>query len=142
MNWICFKTGTDSLPLSHLGSPENIVLQCLLKSNLRISGPAQFKPMLYKGQLYSYVTVEVTYKTHQWVEYNTSDSSLITSSGFNCYVSVTTLGNLQLINGLLRWLRWGRICLQWRSIPGLGIFPGEGNGYSFQYSGLENSMDR
>ena len=28
------------------------------------------------------------------------------------------------------------------SIPGLGISPGEGNGYPLQYSGLENSMDR
>ena len=27
------------------------------------------------------------------------------------------------------------------SIPGLGRFPGEGNSYSLQYSGLENSMD-
>ena len=27
------------------------------------------------------------------------------------------------------------------SIPGLGRFPGEGIGYPFQYSGLENSMD-
>ena len=26
-------------------------------------------------------------------------------------------------------------------IPGLGKFPGEGKGYPFQYSGLENSMD-
>ena len=28
------------------------------------------------------------------------------------------------------------------SIPGLGRSPGEGNGYSRQYSSLENSMDR
>ena len=28
------------------------------------------------------------------------------------------------------------------SIPGLGRYPGEGNGNPFQYSGLENSMDR
>ena len=28
------------------------------------------------------------------------------------------------------------------SIPGLGRFPGEGNGYPLQYSGLENPMDR
>ena len=28
------------------------------------------------------------------------------------------------------------------SIPGLGRFPGEGNGYSLQFSCLENSMDR
>ena len=28
------------------------------------------------------------------------------------------------------------------SIPGLGRFPGEGNGYTLQYSGLENSIDR
>ena len=28
-----------------------------------------------------------------------------------------------------------------RSIPGLGRSPGEGNGYPFQYSCLENSMD-
>ena len=28
------------------------------------------------------------------------------------------------------------------SIPGLGRFPGEGNGNPFQYSCLENSMDR
>ena len=28
------------------------------------------------------------------------------------------------------------------SIPGLGRSPGEGNGYPFQYSCLENSMDR
>ena len=27
-------------------------------------------------------------------------------------------------------------------IPGLGRFPGEGDGYPLQYSGLENSMDR
>ena len=27
------------------------------------------------------------------------------------------------------------------SIPGLGSYPGEGNGYPLQYSGLENSMD-
>ena len=27
------------------------------------------------------------------------------------------------------------------SIPGLGRSPGEENGYPFQYSGLENSMD-
>ena len=27
------------------------------------------------------------------------------------------------------------------SIPGLGRSPGEGNGYSLQYSGLEISMD-
>ena len=27
------------------------------------------------------------------------------------------------------------------SIPGLGRFPGEGKGYSLQYSCLENSMD-
>ena len=28
------------------------------------------------------------------------------------------------------------------SIPGLGIFPGEGNGNPFQYSCLESPMDR
>jgi len=28
------------------------------------------------------------------------------------------------------------------SIPGLGRSPGEGNGYPFQYSCMENSMDR
>ena len=28
------------------------------------------------------------------------------------------------------------------SIPGFGKFPGEGNGYSLQYSCLENSMNR
>ena len=27
------------------------------------------------------------------------------------------------------------------SIPGVGSSPGEGKGYPFQYSGLENSMD-
>ena len=27
------------------------------------------------------------------------------------------------------------------SIPGLGRFPGEGNGYPLQYSGLKNSKD-
>ena len=29
-----------------------------------------------------------------------------------------------------------------RSIPGLGSYPGEGNGYILQYSCLENSVDR
>ena len=28
------------------------------------------------------------------------------------------------------------------SVPGLGRFPGEENGYPLQYSHLENSMDR
>ena len=27
------------------------------------------------------------------------------------------------------------------SVPGMGRSPGEGKGYPFQYSGLENSMD-
>ena len=27
------------------------------------------------------------------------------------------------------------------TFPGLGRYPGEGNGYPLQYSGLENSMD-
>ena len=27
-------------------------------------------------------------------------------------------------------------------VPGLGRYPGEGNGYPLEYSGLENSMDR
>ena len=30
----------------------------------------------------------------------------------------------------------------WGLIPGLGKSPGEGNGYPYQYSCLENSMDR
>ena len=30
----------------------------------------------------------------------------------------------------------------WSSIPGLGIFPGEGNGNPLQYSCVENLMDR
>ena len=30
----------------------------------------------------------------------------------------------------------------WNSIPGLGRSAGEGNGYPFQYSCLENSMDK
>ena len=30
----------------------------------------------------------------------------------------------------------------WIRAPGLGRYPGEGNGYPLQYSGLENSMDR
>ena len=29
-----------------------------------------------------------------------------------------------------------------RLIPGFGRFPGEGNSYPHQYSGLENSMDK
>ena len=43
------------------------------------------------------------------------------------------------------WLRWQRICLQCGRpglIPGSGRFPGEGNDYPFQYSCLENLMDR
>ena len=30
----------------------------------------------------------------------------------------------------------------WGSIPGLGRYPGEGDGYPLLYSCLENSMDR
>ena len=46
--------------------------------------------------------------------------------------------------GLPWWLSWWRIRLQCGRpglIPGLGRSPGEGKGYPFQYSGLENSMD-
>ena len=49
------------------------------------------------------------------------------------------------ILGLLLWLSWQRIRLNnvgdLGSMPGLGRFPGEGEGYPLQYSGLENSMD-
>ena len=45
-----------------------------------------------------------------------------------------------------RWLRWSRIRLQCRRPrfhPWVGArSPGEGNGHSLQYSGLENPMDR
>ena len=47
--------------------------------------------------------------------------------------------------GLPCWLRWWRICLQCRDagfIPGSGRSIGEGNSYPFQYSCLENFMDR
>ena len=48
--------------------------------------------------------------------------------------------------GLPWWLRRLRIHLQCRrsggSIPGLGRSPGEENGYSLEYSCLENPMDR
>ena len=37
----------------------------------------------------------------------------------------------------MTWVRWVVL----RSLPGLVRFPGEGNGYPLQYSGLENSMD-
>ena len=43
------------------------------------------------------------------------------------------------------WLSRNRICLQWRnmgSILGLGRSPGEGDRYLFQYSCLQNPMDR
>ena len=36
----------------------------------------------------------------------------------------------------------GLQCGRLGSIPGLGRSPGEGNSYTLQYSGLENSMDR
>ena len=42
--------------------------------------------------------------------------------------------------GLPLWLSWLRIYLQCGR-PGLGRSPGEGKGYTLQYSGLENSMD-
>ena len=35
----------------------------------------------------------------------------------------------------------GRRHKKWGFDPGLGRSPGEGNGNSFQYSGLENPMD-
>ena len=46
--------------------------------------------------------------------------------------------------GLPWWLRWQRICLQYRRPrfdPWFGKIPGEGNGYPLQYSCLKNSMD-
>ena len=44
----------------------------------------------------------------------------------------------QLVKNLLAmWETLGDLGL----IPGLGRSPGEGNGYSLQYSGLENFMD-
>ena len=45
------------------------------------------------------------------------------AGGSNCKESACSVGDLGLI-------------------PGLGRSPGEGNGYSPQYSGLENFMDR
>ena len=49
------------------------------------------------------------------------------------------------IHGLPWWLRWQRICLQFRRlglIPGLERSSGVGHGYPLQYSCLENSVDR
>ena len=44
--------------------------------------------------------------------------------------------------GLLMWLSGKESTCQCRTIPGLGRFHGEGNGNPFQYSCLENSMNR
>ena len=50
----------------------------------------------------------------------------------------------QQLFGLRLWFRWERVCLQ-RGIPWfnlwVGNIPGEENGYPFQYSNQENSMD-
>ena len=43
------------------------------------------------------------------------------------------------------WLRWQRICLQYRRLKfdcWVRKIPGEGSGYPLQYSCLENPMDR
>ena len=48
------------------------------------------------------------------------------------------------ILGLLLWLSWQRICLQYGKPgfnPWTGKIPGEGKGYPLQYSGLQNSTD-
>ena len=51
---------------------------------------------------------------------------------------------VRVYHGLPWWLKWWRICLQWRR-PGLSPwvekFPGEGNSNPLQYSYLENPMD-
>jgi len=46
-------------------------------------------------------------------------------------------GRVSAAQDLLKLFNAGDPC----SIPGLGRSPGEGKGYPFQYSGLENSMD-
>ena len=48
-------------------------------------------------------------------------------------------------SGIPWWLRWLRVCLQFGRpglIPGLGKSPGEWNSNTFQYSCMENTMDR
>ena len=51
----------------------------------------------------------------------------------------------KLSHGLPLWLSWYKVSAcnagNLGSIPGLGRYPGEGEGYPLQYSGLENSMD-
>ena len=47
-------------------------------------------------------------------------------------------------NRLPLWLSWKESACNvgnLDSVPGLGRFPGEGNGYPLQYSDLEHSMD-
>ena len=57
---------------------------------------------------------------------------LINRGGYRCVASlVTQTGKESACNG-------GGL----GSMPRLGRSPGEGKGYPFQYSGLENSMDR
>jgi len=55
--------------------------------------------------------------------------------------STSAFSSIFLFLGLPWWLRPYRFRLKRRQ-PGLGRFPGEGNGNPLQYSCLENSMDR
>ena len=68
-------------------------------------------------------------------------------------MSVATVNHFRfLLLGSIKCLKWGFPCGSagkesacnvgdLGSIPGLGRSPGEGKGYPFQYSGLENSKD-
>ena len=65
------------------------------------------------------------------------------------YIRITWVAFNKLPHPLAPWLPWwlsGKesACSagDMGSIPGLGRFPGEGNGYPLQYSCLENPMDR
>ena len=60
---------------------------------------------------------------HDWSDFKKKKKKKVFPGGSDCKESACSVGDLGLI-------------------PGLGRSPEEGNGYSLQYSGLENSMDR
>ena len=64
---------------------------------------------------------------------------------FNVKVKFTTWGRSHCHCGLFQWLSGKESVFNagdLGSVPGLGRFPGGGNGYPLQYSCLENAMDR
>ena len=128
-----------------------LIIRFILEFHIQLDGEGQFCLFYYINFPLRHLIVQLfSVAGQQYLEgmciRNGRDCNLVKRISSFIYVCVCVCLCVYThthTHGFLWWLRQERICLQCRRSgfdPQGGRYPGEGNGYPLQYSGLENLL--